>query len=447
MLTSGERSRCNPNETIRSWTLWTRPRPWIAVTLTSLTAAVALTVLSTVLVPVTLTELGIFGLLAGLAVAQTEVTRQIERQRRMLSHGPHITVTSVWLLPAALLTPPQLVAALGVVIYLYLAFRSWNGTRPGEGHRVAANATTMILSGFGATLAAELAGGQDVSTIVAAAFGYFVVNTALTGLGLYLAAPKTATPAHCLGGIDDNVLEAAILCVGGLLAMVITQQPLLSGLVILPLYVLQRSVLIKRLEELATTDQKTQLLNATTWQDGAQREISRAEREQGSFGALMIDLDHFKHINDTYGHLAGDDVLKAVAAVVKRETRAHDLVGRFGGEEFVALLPATSKEDAIVTAERIRQRISELVIPTRTNEGEAVAIERRTASIGVAAFPLDGGDIEEVMAAADAAVYVAKSKGRNRVVGSPAKATGGVPAASRPAGIGAAPTRPELVGV
>ncbi|MBB1155809.1 GGDEF domain-containing protein [Amycolatopsis sp. FU40] len=377
-----------------------------------------LTVVSTLVFPVSLGQIGILCMLVGLAIAQTEVTRQIERQRRMLSQGPHITVTSVWLLPAALLVPPQLVAALGVIIYVYLAFRSWNGTRPGEAHRVAANATTMILSGFGAALAGHLADGHSVTTVVAGALGYFLVNTALTGLGLYLGDPAKATAESCLGTMDDNLLELATLCVGGLLVMVLSHEPLLSVLVILPLYVLQRSMLIKRLEELATTDQKTQLLNATTWQDGAQREISRAERENGSFGALMIDLDHFKRINDTFGHLAGDDVLKAVAAVVKQETRAHDLVGRFGGEEFVALLPSTSKEDAIVTAERIRQRISELVIPTQTNEGEAVSIENRTASIGVAAFPLDGTSIEEVMAAADAAVYAAKNSGRNRVVGS-----------------------------
>jgi diguanylate cyclase (GGDEF)-like protein len=384
-------------------------------------AAVTLTVASTLLFSVTAAELKLFALITGLAIAQTEVTRRIERQRRMLSHGPHINVTSVWLLPAALLVPPQLVAALAVALYAYLALRSWNGIGPGEAHRVAANATTMILSGFGAGLAGYLTGGQGVTAVAAAALGYFLVNTALTGLGLYLADPAKATPASCLGTMDDNLLEASILCVGGLLTMVLTDEPLLSLLVILPLYILQRSVLIKRLEELATTDQKTQLLNATTWQDGAQREISRAERENSSFGAMMIDLDHFKHINDSFGHLAGDDVLKAVAAVVKQETRAHDLVGRFGGEEFVALLPSTSKEDAIVTAERIRQRISELVIPTRTNEGEQVAIERRTASIGVAAFPMDGSSIEEVMAAADAAVYVAKDSGRNRVIGSVVK--------------------------
>ncbi|HWD04694.1 MAG TPA: GGDEF domain-containing protein [Amycolatopsis sp.] len=392
--------------------------------------AAVLTIVSSLLIPVTTAQLGLFALITGLAVAQTEITRQIERQRRMLSRGPHINVTSVWLLPAALLVPPQLVAALAVVLYAYLAFRSWSGTRPGEAHRVAANATTMVLSGFGAALAGHLAGGQGVATVAAAALAYFLVNSVLTGVGLYLADPAKSTPASCFGTMDDNLLEASILCVGGLLTMVLTDEPLLSPLVILPLYVLQRSVLIKRLEELATTDQKTQLLNATTWQDGARREISRAEREHSNFGALMIDLDHFKSINDTFGHLAGDDVLKAVAAVVKQETRAHDLVGRFGGEEFVALLPSTSKEDAIVTAERIRQRISELVIATHTNEGDAVEIAQRTASIGVASFPLDGSSVEEVMAAADAAVYAAKHGGRNRVVGS-----------------GAVPSVPELAAV
>jgi diguanylate cyclase (GGDEF)-like protein len=422
MVTSGEQSGQDLISRVRGWALWTRPRDWIVATLTAITVMLSWTAVALLTVPVTVAQVGTLRLLTALAGAQTEVSRRLERQRRILSNGPYISMTSVWLLPAGLLLPAQLVAALGVVLYVYLAFRSWSGTRPGEFHRVAANATTMILSAFSAGVVGHMTIGSGVATVTLAALAFFTVNTALTGLGLYLADPKSATPVSCLGNMDDNLLELSTLCVGALLVMVLNEEPLLSVLVILPLYVLQRSVLIKRLEELATTDQKTQLLNATTWQDGAQREISRAERENGSFGAMMIDLDHFKRINDTYGHLAGDDVLKAVAAVVKQETRAHDLVGRFGGEEFVALLPSTSKEDAIVTAERIRQRVSELIISTKTNEGAAVDIERQTASIGVAAYPLDGASIEEVMASADAAVYAAKHGGRNRVVGSAAAA-------------------------
>ncbi len=279
MVTSGELAGQDLVSRVAHWALWSRPRHWIMATLTAMGVAIALTVASIVVIPVTLTQVGMFSLITGLAVVQTEITRRIERQRRILSDGPHITVTSVWLLPASLLVPPQLVAALGVVLYGYLAFRSWSGTRPGEAHRVAANATTMILSGFAAGLGGHLTAGHGVLTVTVAAAAFCAMNIALTGLGLYLADPAKATTTSVLGTVDDNVLDTAILCVGALLYMVLTDEPLLSALVILPLYVLQRSVLIKRLEELATTDQKTQLLNAATWQDGAQREVSRAERE------------------------------------------------------------------------------------------------------------------------------------------------------------------------
>jgi diguanylate cyclase (GGDEF)-like protein len=131
----------------------------------------------------------------------------------------------------------------------------------------------------------------------------------------------------------------------------------------------------------------------------------------------MIDLDHFKKINDTYGHLAGDDMLIALADLLKRETRSHDLVGRFGGEEFVVLLGGSSELEAVVAADRLRHLITELVVSTQTNDGSPVVITDRSASIGVAAFPEAGQTLDEVLAAADAAVYVAKESGRNRVIG------------------------------
>jgi diguanylate cyclase (GGDEF)-like protein len=407
---------------VLDWALWTRPRRWIAFTSATVAAMLVLISSTTMLVPITSRHLQVFLVLAGLAAAQTEVSRRVERQRRILSKGPHITMTSVWLLPAGLLLPPQLVALLGATLYVYLGFRSWSGTRQGEPHRIIANTTTMILSSCAAGFAAHSIAADGVTTVCAAGLAFFVTNTALTGFGLYLADPATATVPRCMGGVDDNLLELSTLCVGGLVVVVLPDQSLLSVLVLLPLLVLQRSALVKQLEELATTDQKTRLLNAVTWQTGAEREVSRAQREGGSFGALMIDLDFFKRINDNYGHLAGDDVLKAVAALVKSETRAHDLAGRFGGEEFVVLLTSSSKADSIATAERIRQLVSELVIHTRNNEGEPVTIDHQTASIGVAAFPLDGLTLDDVMASADAAVYAAKRSGRNCVQTSPSLA-------------------------
>ncbi|HEY0692835.1 MAG TPA: GGDEF domain-containing protein [Kribbella sp.] len=388
----------------------------------TIVATVVLGSASLVQVPVTTAHFITFCLLAVLAIVQAEATRRIEHQRRSLSITPHVSMTSVWLFPGAFLLPPHLAALLVIAIYVHLGFRSWSGIRHVTPHRTVANATTMIMSSFAAGYTEHLIGHNGTTTysICAAGLAFFLMNTLVTGIGLYLAAPDKATAATCLGSWDDNILELSTLCLGGLLIATLPNQPALMLLIFLPLYVLQRSVLIKQLEELATTDQKTQLLNAVTWQNAAIREVSRVEREGGSFGALMIDLDFFKHINDNYGHLAGDDVLKAVAALVKSETRQHDLAGRFGGEEFVALLASSTKDEAIATAERLRQLISELVINTRNNEGEPVVIENQTASIGVAEFPRDGSTLDEVMASADAAVYAAKRSGRNRVVGSPA---------------------------
>lgn len=421
MITSEERAGHRSALTVTAWELWKRPQNWITFTALTVVVMLALTGVFTASISIETSQVTTCLLLATLAIAQAEATRRIEHQRRSLSITPHVSMTSVWVFPGAFLLPPQLSALLVAVIYLHLGFRSWSGIRHVTPHRTVANATTMILTAYAGWAGMQLAGDGPVTvtSIGVAGLTFFLVNTALTGAGLYLAAPEKASAANCLGTWDDNILELSTICLGGLVIAALPYQPALVLLIFLPLYVLQRSVLIKQLEELATTDQKTQLLNATTWQEGAAREVARAEREGGQFGALMIDLDFFKRINDTYGHLAGDDVLKAVAALVKAETRAQDLAGRFGGEEFVALLTSSSKSESVAVAERIRKRVSELVIKTRDNEGNAVVIEQQTASIGVATFPLDGRTLDEVMASADASVYAAKRNGRNRVVTSP----------------------------
>jgi diguanylate cyclase (GGDEF)-like protein len=186
-------------------------------------------------------------------------------------------------------------------------------------------------------------------------------------------------------------------------------------LVLPPLLVLHRAVLVKQLEELAVTDQKTGLLNATAWHEGAKNELSRAARYKDTFGVLMVDLDHFKRVNDTYGHLAGDEVLKAIARLLKDEIRDYDSAGRFGGEEFAVLVPSSTADQVVATAERLRQRVTELVIVAPTENGETV-ISGLSASIGVAIFPNSGTTLEQLMLTADSAVYTAKSNGRNQVV-------------------------------
>jgi len=424
---------------VRNWALWTRPKNWIRYTLATEAVTLLLTVLAIVFVPVSGHQFLLFAVLAGLGVLQAEISRNIERMRRSLNVTPHVSMTSVWMLPGILVLSPQLIALLAVTLYVQSGIRGWMGTQHVAPHRTVTNATTVILTCYAASLLTHLFFGPDpLSGAVPAAAGavtlagvaYFVVNTAVTGLGLYLAAPERASVQTIIGTWDDNLLDMATLCLGGLLMLALVNQPLLALVIFVPIFVLQRSVLAKQLEELASTDQKTGLLNATAWHQNSQRELSRAARTGTEFSVLMIDLDFFKKINDTYGHLAGDDMLIALAGLLKRETRTHDLVGRFGGEEFTVLLSGASELEGMVAAERIRAMISELVVKSRTTDGNSVTIRDRSASIGLATYPNGGMTLDDVLATADAAVYVAKRTGRNRVVGSatpvePAIATAG----------------------
>jgi diguanylate cyclase (GGDEF)-like protein len=126
---------------------------------------------------------------------------------------------------------------------------------------------------------------------------------------------------------------------------------------------------------------------------------------------LMLDIDHFKQLNDTYGHEAGDVVLREVAGVMRQAVRSEDTICRYGGEEFVAILPELSVDDALTRAESIRHQVSELRLYYR---GEA--LREITISIGLAVYPQNGESLDQLLSLADRALYEAKHLGRNRVV-------------------------------
>ena len=166
-----------------------------------------------------------------------------------------------------------------------------------------------------------------------------------------------------------------------------------------------------RLEVLARTDPLTQLLNRRVLVERLAQEVERARRYDGKITMLMIDLDHFKRVNDQYGHLVGDDVLRDVAALLKNAVRAVDVVARYGGEEFVIVLPETPAPGALAFAERLRERIEATDFSAHPH-----GTFHLTTSIGMATFPgprIDSGD--DLLARADEALYRAKADGRNRV--------------------------------
>jgi diguanylate cyclase (GGDEF)-like protein/PAS domain S-box-containing protein len=172
----------------------------------------------------------------------------------------------------------------------------------------------------------------------------------------------------------------------------------------------ERKQMEKTLQALATTDSLTGLVNRRQLFTGLQREISRAQRHATPLALVMLDIDHFKNINDTWGHSAGDDMLKAIADVCRRVTRGEDIVARLGGEEFAIVMPMTDKEEALRLAERLRQRIGELTLVSAAGENIQC-----TASFGVAV--LGAGDSpDQLLARADAALYRAKRAGRNCVL-------------------------------
>ncbi|HEX6316866.1 MAG TPA: diguanylate cyclase, partial [Gemmatimonadaceae bacterium] len=181
---------------------------------------------------------------------------------------------------------------------------------------------------------------------------------------------------------------------------------------------IQRATLIettiadnRRLEELAHTDPLTKTLNRRALSERLASEMERVRRYSTTMSLLLIDLDHFKQVNDTHGHLMGDEVLIEVASLLLRVVRAVDIVARYGGEEFVVVLPETGAPGAEAFAERLR----ELIEAHCFVESRGAPI-RLTTSIGVSAFPGYGVDsVEDLLTSADQALYRAKSEGRNRV--------------------------------
>jgi diguanylate cyclase (GGDEF)-like protein len=160
----------------------------------------------------------------------------------------------------------------------------------------------------------------------------------------------------------------------------------------------------------AATDGLTGLPNARALRDNLVRMVAQANRSSLTLSVILCDLDHFKEINDVYGHEKGDEALAAASAVLKAGVRESDLAGRYGGEEFLILLPDTSLEGALTLAEKLRASIALLEVP---------GIDRRiTASFGVAAFPVDAPDGTALVRIADRALYAAKAAGRNCVVSS-----------------------------
>lgn len=371
-------------------------------------------------VPMTGAELRLFSALCGMGIAEAELARRIERIRLRPDRSVYTNLTSVWTFPAALLLSPTLMAIVVAVLHWHLYLRGWYRLKRVPPLRIMAMSSVLTLACYAAHLTfvaigstdfqeAVAAGWVGVAAIAAASCVFFVVNAGLIIPALY--ATGRGIRDLITGWPIAALLEFATLILGAFLAVILVVLPGLAVLIILPAFLLHRAALVEQFESAAQQDSKTGVLNMAGWHRTASRELAR---NGAPFGVLMIDLDHFKRVNDSYGHLAGDAVLKAVAGTITAAVRREDVVGRFGGEEFVVLVRDMPTGDICKIAERIRTEITRLAIPVPDAERR---VDMLSASIGIAVSSDAGAAIEQLLLAADHAVYRAKARGRNRVEG------------------------------
>ena len=406
--------------------MWSLPRRALAYLVLIDLLAIGGVVAGTVLAPVPeLLDWRLLGLLMVCAGAHLWISRRAEESRRDNSAGPHVDTTVVWTFPAALLLP----VPLAVLMVLWLRVVMYPISRRPM-YRYLFSSAEIVLSvlvasalmHFGTTQLA-VSVGTSASALVAlisvAAIAYFATGIAVIGGIIALSTPKPTLSA-VLGSRRDNIFLGLTLCLAAMVALA-ASQAWLAPIFVVPLlsggdWAMRQ---IERLRGDARTDPKTDLLNSRGWNEQAGREIARVRRQQsgGKLAVAILDLDFFKHVNDTWGHPAGDAVLRTVAEVVRDHVREGDVIGRFGGEEFVLLFPDTDIDNALVVAERVRAGIAAMSVAATDKRGQPVIIDQRTASIGVAAFSEDMGepDLEVLLQRADAAVYHAKNAGRNQV--------------------------------
>nr|WP_229224997.1 GGDEF domain-containing protein [Duganella violaceicalia] len=227
-----------------------------------------------------------------------------------------------------------------------------------------------------------------------------VIGFTVLGLALFLRG------VHMLFHGDPADVPSSLVMGASMLVIPLAQVCIAFGLILMVMW-----RYAERLRRLSTLDALTGALNRAGLEIHGKRVALRAQRGRRSLAVIMIDVDFFKTINDTYGHPVGDEVLRHLAGILKLELRPYDLLARFGGEEFVLVLDGSDLAAATKVAERLRARIElELV------EIDALSV-RYTASVGVVSSDQHGYDLIALISAGDAAMYEAKRTGRNRVIG------------------------------
>jgi diguanylate cyclase (GGDEF)-like protein len=419
MQASSLTARLKRHMTVRDWLWWQLP-----VVLRSYVAAVPALAVAAIVFEAGKTDWRVSDV-EKFAMLLCCATISVASTPRIMYAFPGLTrdLNGVWILPTAILLPP-VYAALIPIPMLYVL---WRFVHRGIPHRTVFTAATLSL-GFGFTswifryFPAHFAGPAVGTGAHALTWVIAVMISNLAGSRIHhfllVGAVKLSDPSVRIRDIEWTWTELQAVFVeidiGALLTLVIAVAPGLIVVALPTVLLMRRFVVYPVLIAQARVDAKTGLLNVSTWEAEAEVELSRAVRTRQPVSIALVDIDHFKNVNDTYGHLVGDRVLKAIANALATHSRDYDRVGRFGGEEFVLLLPQTVEADATKTAERLRKFVEGMQIPI--DERPDAPLVKVTISIGVAAMAQDEPRLlTDLLAAADSALYQAKQVGRNRV--------------------------------
>jgi diguanylate cyclase (GGDEF)-like protein len=411
---------------IRRWATWQLPMPsrvLVLAVIAGYAVAIGASLRELITLPAGFRsfgpDLGMSCVFVVAAVVSAEVSMRLAWPRTRQDRVSRELLT-VWLLPIALVLPPAYVMIALIVARLYLYLRVWhaqaikavyNTAAAGLAYGAASLLHRALLHASSKThlTPAQFAGGASAAAILLiSVVAYCVVQSVLVGAIVIITAGKEAF-GNFLKDREGLVVDVVGVCLGIVAAVAWVDDPLFALLLVPPVLLLEHQ-LFSGLRRAVRTDLLTEVANPQYWREVAGREVERASSSGDHLAVLMVDIDHFKAVNDKYGHLAGDEVLAAVARTVAQALRPRDLVGRLGGEEFGAVLSGLNLLDAEGAAERLRTQVRDVRV--RADSGDWISV---TVSVGVSELSVTGGDLRQLLDAADTALYAAKAAGRDCV--------------------------------
>jgi len=411
----------------RDWQVWAI-RPLLQAYVVCVTSsAFVLTMLAATRTDWRARDVTVYAALLACGLVAIETTRVVSEAQGTVIRD----LQTVWYLAIAVTLPP---AYALIASFPLTAYRLWRMRRGFVYRRVFSNATISLAYGCAAWLfhavpssAAGPAPGAGVHVltwacvVVGCGALAWVINNGLL-LGAIKLADSDARLRDLFGNREAITSDLIELSLAVSLALVVAINPVLMALALPSVLLYRRYMMSAQLVTQARIDPKTGLLNVGTWRHEADVEFAHALRGSDPLALVIVHIDHFKSVYDTAGHLASDEVIRAIASTVAENMRGYALIGRFGGEEFAVLLPRTSAAEARRITERLRDHIA----------GQSIAIEdgshtgfvfRMTVSIGIATVDQFRRTLADLIGAADAALTEAKSTGHNKICVMPGHST------------------------